>query len=110
MPTIGLVAKQPDRITFERYARKHGNAVIALLAIYRDVLITESLEAFHRKLVIGAFRFLQTQHIGSRGLDESGHEIDAESDRIDIPGGDLDLHARLISADGGETNAAGRLV
>ena len=56
---IGLVAKILKAEGFKRQARKHGDAVVALLPVQRDMLISEPLETLERKLVIRAFGFLQ---------------------------------------------------
>ena len=68
MPAIGLAAKALDIDMFERHAREHGDAMIALLAVECGVLIAESLEAFNRKSVVGAFGLLQAQYVRSRGF------------------------------------------
>src|SRR5690348_16663556 len=56
------------------------------------MLIAEPLEALERKGVVRAFRFLETQNIGPRALDEFGDKIDAQADRVDVPGGDGEGH------------------
>ena len=44
-------------------ARDDGDAVIALLAVDRDVLVAELAELAERKLRVGAFGLLQAQHV-----------------------------------------------
>jgi hypothetical protein len=60
--------------------------VIALLAVERDALVTEPLEALERKAVVGALGLLQAENVGTNRLDEFGDQIDAQSHRIDVPG------------------------
>src|SRR5215217_5660115 len=85
----------------ERKARKHDNAVIALLAVKGDVLIAETLEALERKLVVRALRLLQAQHVRPRRLDKLRDQIDAQAHRIDVPGGDGELlHSGIAEVDG----------
>ena len=60
------------------------------------MLVAEPLETFAREGVIRAFGFLEAQHIGAHCLDELRHQIDAQPHRIDIPGGDLELHVVLL--------------
>ena len=47
----------------ESVARDDGDAVIALLAVERDVRVAEFRERCGRKIRVRAFRLLQTQHI-----------------------------------------------
>jgi hypothetical protein len=98
---IDLAAESPRARRLERKARKDRDPVITLLPVHRDMLVAEAPEALHRKGVVGTFRFLQAQHIRPCGLDVFGHEVDAKSDGIDVPGGDFDLHAGLLAARAG---------
>ena len=84
-----LPQKLVDAEALERQPREHGDAVIALLAVERDVLVAEPLEALERKGVVRALGFLQAEHVRPRRLDELRHQIDAQPHRIDVPGGDL---------------------
>ena len=95
---VDLAAIALQRLGIERQPRDHGDAVIALLAVERDVLIAEPLEALQRKGVVRALGFLQAQHVGTDRLEELGNEVDAQPDRIDVPGGELDLHGRNLGA------------
>ena len=63
--------------------------MIALLPVERDVLIAEPLEALERKRIVRTLGLLQAQHVRPHRLDELGDEIDAQADRIDVPGGDV---------------------
>ena len=104
---VGLAAIALHRLGVERQPRDHGDAVIALLAVQRDVLIAEPLEALARKGVVDALDFLQAEHVGPHRLDELRHQVDAQPHRIDVPGGELELHVtpsrhpRRIFHDGG---------
>ena len=94
VPAITLVAEAVDRGRFERQAREHGDAVITLLPVARDVAIAEAREALARKLVVRALGFLQAQHVGPRRLEELGDEVEPQPHRIDVPGRDFELHAK----------------
>src|SRR5262249_46377812 len=100
VPGVRLAAIMLERFGIEWQPRNHGDAVIALLAVERDVFIAEPPEALERKAVVGTFGFLQAQHIWADGLEKSCDEIDAQPDRIDVPGGHLQLH-RITSFESG---------
>ncbi len=92
---IEIAAEHADVSGVERQPRDHGDAVIALLTVQRDVLVAEPPEAFQRKGVVGAFGFLQAQHIRPHRPEEFGDQVDAQAHRIDIPGGQGELHGGL---------------
>ena len=69
---IALAAIVADRGRLERQPREHDDAVVALLAVERDVLVAEPLEALARKSVVRAFGLLQAQDVGTDRLDEFG--------------------------------------
>ena len=96
MAAIDLAAESADSASLERQPREHHDAVIALLAVERDMLVAKPLEALARKAVVGAFGLLQAQDIGTHRFDEFGDEIDAKPHRIDVPGGDRNLHAWTV--------------
>ena len=62
---VGLAAIALHRLGIERQPRDHGDAVVALLAVQRDVLIAEPLEALPREGVVDALYFLQAEHVGA---------------------------------------------
>src|SRR5918993_3011402 len=110
MPAVRLAAEILDAEGFEWQTREYDHAVIALLSVQRDVLIAKPLKALERKLIIGAFGFLQAEHVRAGGLDEARHQIDAKAHRIDIPGRDRKLHrfagcARQDAARGKEASS-----
>src|SRR5271155_4791747 len=74
--------------------REHHDAVVAFLAVERDVVVAQPLETLARESVVRALGLLQTKNVGTRGLDKLRDEIDAKAHRVDVPGGDRDLHAR----------------
>src|SRR3974377_547442 len=90
--TVLLPAESLHVDPLERYARDHRDAVIALLPVERDVLIAEPLEALERKSLVRALRLLQAEYVRPHRLDELGDEIDAQADRIDVPGRDREGH------------------
>ena len=57
-------------LDFERQPREHDDAVIALLAVERDVLVAQPLETLAREFVVRALGLLQAEDVGADGLDE----------------------------------------
>ena len=92
MAAVGLAAEALDVEALERQPRQHDDAVIALLAVERDVLVAEPLEALERKGVVRTFGLLQAENVRPHRLDEFRDQIDAQPHRIDVPGGELELH------------------
>jgi hypothetical protein len=70
----------------QRPSRDDGHPVIALLAVYREMLISELAEGSARKCVVGALGLLQTQDIGLFGLEKMLNQRKPEPDGVDIPG------------------------
>ena len=95
MAAVGLAAIIVDRDALERQAREHRDAVIALLPVQRGVDVAEALEALQRKRIVRAFRLLQADHVGPHRLDVAGDQIDAQADRVDVPGGERQGHFGL---------------
>src|SRR6266702_2110780 len=85
VPRIDLVAEGADVLCLERQFRNDGDAVVALLPVQRDVLISEPLESLQRKGVVDAFGFLKAQHVRPRRFEEFGDDVDAQAHRVDIP-------------------------
>ena len=92
MATVGLAAEALDIEAFERQSRQHDDAVIALLAVERHVIVAEPLETLAWKSVVGTFGLLQAKYVGTDRLDEFGDQIDAQPHRIDVPGCQSELH------------------
>ena len=86
VPRIDLVTEGTNVGGLERQLRDHGDAVIALLPVQRDVFIAEPFETLERKGVIDAFGFLQAQYIRPHRFEKLRDDIDAQAHRIDIPG------------------------
>jgi hypothetical protein len=86
MACVGFAAEIPAIDRLEWQARNHGYAVIALLAVERDMLVAQPFEAPGGKFSIRTFGFLQTQHVRPYRLQESRNQIDAQPHRIDVPG------------------------
>src|SRR5580704_3370702 len=78
--------------------------MITLLAVERDILVTEPLEALERERVVGALGLLQAKNVGPNRLDEFCHQVNAQPHRIDVPGREFEAHAedgRQRADDGG---------
>src|SRR5262245_28351197 len=80
-------------------ARDRRDAVIAFLAVDFDVRIADLGEGLPRKFVVGAFRFLQAEHVGGKALEEPLDQRQPQPHGIDVPRGDDETHFC------GETNA-----
>jgi len=61
------------------------------------MLIAESPETLQGKGIVDAFGLLQAKHIGPRRFEEFGDEVNAQAHRIDIPGGQGELHLGTIT-------------
>ena len=81
----------------EREARDDGDAVVALLAVERDVLVAELAELAARKLPVGAFRLLQAEHVRLVLAEKARDEVDAQPHRIDVPGGEGEMQMSVRS-------------
>src|SRR5262249_49889153 len=101
--TITLAAEGMHVERLERHARDHGDAVVALLSVDRDMLVAEALEALARKLVVRTLGLLQAEHVRAHRLHEFRHQVDAQPHRIDVPGGDRETHegasSKLVSSE-----------
>ena len=96
MAAIALVGEIMRLGTGEGQARENGNAVIALLAVHGDVLVSELAEIGERETVIRAFGFLQAENIRALLGQEFLHEAGPEPDRIDVPCCNGQGHARYL--------------
>ena len=74
-----LPQKRFTRLRDEGQARDDGNAVIALLAEFGDVVITHVPQRCGGKLALRALRFLQAQHVGLPVFEKPGDETDAQT-------------------------------
>jgi hypothetical protein len=66
--------------------RYDGDAMHALLAGEMNVLVARRLERLPGKLILQAFNLLQAQDIRLLPLEEGNHAVNAEANRIDVPG------------------------
>jgi hypothetical protein len=90
---VGLAAIIVDRDRLERQAREHRDAVIALLPVQRRVDVAETFETLQREGVVRALGLLQADHVGPHRLEMARHQVDAQADRVDVPGGDRQGHS-----------------
>ncbi len=86
--------------------REDGDAIIALDAANGAVAIARFFKGGMGEMVVGAFGFLQAQHIGRLCMQETQHLIEPQAHRIDIPG--CQLHALLSRWRGGKTSPIAR--
>jgi hypothetical protein len=77
---------------FKWKTRNDGNAMIALLAIDRDMFISEFTNFRIRELAIATFSFLQAKNVWLMVHQEFSDEVAAMTDRIYIPGCNLQFH------------------
>ena len=95
VPAIASLAEDPHAGLVERQPGKHGDPVIALLAVEGRMHVAQSGESFQRKFLVRTFGLLQAQHVRAKRLDESRHLIDAQPHRIDVPGRNRDSHGKI---------------
>jgi hypothetical protein len=69
--------------------------MIAFLAVDRGIWIAELMESSQGKLAVPALRLLQAENVRRLLPQKASHEIDPQTDRIDIPGGKGETHASL---------------
>ncbi len=75
-------------------ARDRGDAVIALLAMDGDVLVTECPQRIKWEEVVCHLGFLQAENVGRPGFEEMLDQRHAQSHRVDVPGCDRQCHVR----------------
>src|ERR1700675_4823793 len=105
MPRMAAPANVAALEKPEGKAGERGDAVIALLAGDRDMVEAERAELKLRKLALDAFDLLQAEHVWLVGLDETGHEIEPQPHRIDVPGGKAKSHGLWRSSKASEDRA-----
>ena len=84
---MALAAHHQAWDVLDRQARGDGHAMPALLADHMHVFVTRGLERLRGKLAVTAFDFLQTQNVRRLLVQEAADLGNAQSHRIDIPGG-----------------------
>ncbi len=89
--TIGLVAAQGSANGFERMARQDGDTVVGLLGD-GGALIADGGEGISGE--VGAFELLEQEEVGLVRAKPGGDVVEAGTDRVDVPGGDLDERLR----------------
>src|SRR5579863_3249427 len=94
---VALVAKSALFVLLDRNARDDRDAVVALLAVDRDVPVAKAMKLSARKFGVRAFRLLQAQHVRPVLFEVSGDVPDAQPNRIDVPGGDRETQSKLKS-------------
>ena len=94
VPAISLAAERFDVEALERQSREHDYPVVALLPVESGVLVAQPLETLERKPIVRTFRLLQAEHVRPHRLHEFRHSLDAQSHRVDVPGGEGEAHTR----------------
>jgi hypothetical protein len=69
--------------------------MIAFLAVDRSIWLAEFMESRQGKLAVPALRLLKAENVRRLLPQKAGHEINPQTDRIDVPGGKGEMHARL---------------
>ena len=72
--------------------RDDGDAIVALVADEGLVDIAGLAEGLGRELLVRRLGLLQAEDVGLVSLQELGDHADAQAHRIDVPGGDGELH------------------
>ena len=82
----------------ERQPADGGDPVIALLSVHGLVDVAELRQRLGRKLVRLALDLLQAEHVDVLLAQHARDLVDAQADRIDVPGGDGNHGSRIGSA------------
>jgi hypothetical protein len=91
MSGVALQAEFSFFNIFNWQTRYDGDAVIALLSIDCDIFVPEFTNFGVGELAIATFGFLKTKNVWLMFDEEFSHEITAMTDRIYIPGCNLQL-------------------
>ncbi len=76
----------------EREPGQDGDAIKTLVPGVGDVRVAEGAKVVQRQAVVGALGFLKAQHVRPRGREEAADLLDAQPDRVDVPGRDGKAH------------------
>ena len=92
---IPFFAKRAPVDNSQREFRGNRDPMIAFLAVDRGIWVAELMECSQGKLAVPALRLLKAENVRRLFPQKAGHEIDPQPDRIDVPGGKGETHARL---------------
>ena len=92
MPAVLDLAEAPALDRLDRPARDRGDAVIALLPVHSDVLVTEPPEGIERKQVVRTLGFLQAQHVRRLFDEQALDDRHSQANGVDVRGGDGQGH------------------
>src|SRR6202023_693909 len=92
---IPFLAKGAPADNSQRKFRGNRDSMVAFLAVDRGIWVAELMESSQGKLAVPALCPLQAENIRRLFAQKSSHEIDPQPDRIDVPGGKGETHARL---------------
>lgn len=70
--------------------------MVCLLATDVNMIIAKRLYWFERELAFLALYFLQTQNIRLYFLQKALNQIDAQANRVDVPGGYFKCHWKTL--------------
>src|SRR4051812_9344496 len=93
---VALAAEAHAVDVGEREAREDRDAVVALLAGVGDLGIAVRAQLLQREAIVGALRLLQAQDIGRFLLEKAADLLDAQADRVDVRGGDAEVHGARV--------------
>ena len=80
---------------FDRPPRDRGDAVIALLAIDRDMAVAACLEGRMRKQLVRALGFLQAQYVRRIDVEQMLDDRQTQPHGVDVPRGDGQRHRKF---------------
>ena len=96
MAGVGPTPERAGARLFQRVARQRCDTVIALLAVDRDVAITESFKHLERKQVVRAFGLLQTQDVRRAFPEQPLNDGRTQADGVDVPSGNRKRHGGFL--------------
>ena len=108
MAGLAIVLPVVPTILDQRHPRQRGNAMMHLLAVEQAVAIPQRFEHVVREGVVDDLGFLQAQHIGGMIAQEAFDDIEPETDRIDVPGGNAQRHHARVGEDARCVTGRGR--
>src|SRR5450631_3383940 len=95
MARIAFFTKWAPVNKLEGNFRGDRNPMVAFLTVDRDVRVAKLMKNGQRKFAVPALRLLKTENVRRRFAQEASDKINPQSNRVDIPSGKSETHARL---------------